>query len=62
MAKKGYFPLLIQITEPSGLEGSAIAGKDYDEYLVVETASELPQGISFIVLQTNFTGKSVNSN
>lgn len=52
--------MLIQITEPHGLESSAKAGKDYDEYLICKTPEELPHDCSFKILQTNFTGKSVN--
>jgi len=55
-----YFPLLIQITQPHGLEPSARPGFDYDKYLIVEDVKDLPNNISFIVLQTNFTGHSVN--
>lgn len=57
--EENYFPLLIEITEPSGLEYDARPGWDYDAYLICNNINELPNGVSFKVLQTNFTGHSV---
>lgn len=55
-----WFPILIEITQPHGLEPGVTPGKDYDKYLIIKDFEDFPIGTSFKVLQYNFTGKSVN--
>lgn len=47
------FPIVIEITEPHGLEHGAEEGVDYFRYMLITSPDKLPSGVAFKIIATS---------